>query len=399
MAKRRFILAVLILLLFVSVAGKPRTKMRVVVVFEDEVCFDEDFLADGKGVPPLKRLFGFNVEKHLSNLVRQGYSEGDALKKTFPLLYGALETLSKKSFLPPEDATVTLDENTGEFRYTEETVGRKVNFEKLIKDVVRGAKGGQSVVSLSFVPVYPAVTEKDLRDNTVLRARFKTAFKNSSDARKSNVKLATKKLNGATVKHGEIFSFNERIGARTLDNGFLEAPVIIDGKFQGGVGGGVCQVSTTLYNAVLYADLTVISVSRHSLPVKYVSASFDAMVSSMTDFKFMNEGKYAIFIKSYVKDDELTVEVYGSALNYEVRLVSEITGSAPRDIKYIDDDTINEGEEVVVFNGADGVISHGIMEKYANGECIFRREIRKDFYKSQQKIVARGTKKPNSDKE
>lgn len=80
-------------------------------------------------------------------------------------------------------------------------------------------------------------------------------------------------------------------------------------------------------------------------------------------------------------------------MNYEVRLVSEITGSAPRDVKYIDDDTMNVGEELVLAEGADGVISRGIMEKYMNGECVFRREIRKDFYKSQQKVVARGTKK------
>lgn len=84
-------------------------------------------------------------------------------------------------------------------------------------------------------------------------------------------------------------------------------------------------------------------------------------------------------------------------MNYEVRLVSEITGSAPRDVKYIDDDTMNVGEELVLAEGADGVISRGIMEKYMNGECVFRREIRKDFYKSQQKVVARGTKKAADD--
>ena len=398
MAKVRIILVVLLFLCAVSVAAKPKTQMRVIVVDGAEICFDETFSADGDGIPPLKRLFGFNVEKRLTGLLRQGYSEKDALLKTFPSLLRSLENLANEKYVPPENARVTFNPD-GEktFEYVPEKTGRKADLDKLIKDVVKNVIGAQSVVSVSYDVLYPEITEKDLRENTLLRGKFSTAFKRSSDARKSNVGLAAKKLNGATVNPGEVFSFNERIGARTLDNGFLEAPVIVDGKFQGGIGGGVCQVSTTLYNAVLYADLTIIGVSRHSLPVKYVPASFDAMVSSMTDFKFANDGRYPIYVKSYVKDDELYVEIYGSPLNYEVRLVSEITGSAPRDVKYIDDDTMNVGEELVLAEGADGVISRGIMEKYMNGECVFRREIRKDFYKSQQKVVARGTKKAADD--
>lgn len=398
MAKVRIILVVLLFLCAVSVAAKPKTQMRVIVVDGAEICFDEIFSADGDGIPPLKRLFGFNVEKRLTGLLRQGYSEKDALLKTFPSLLRSLENLANEKYVPPENARVTFNpDGEKSFEYVLEVTGRKADFDKLIKDVVKNVIGAQSVVSVSYDALYPEITEKDLRENTLLRGKFSTAFKRSSDARKSNVGLAAKKLNGATVNPGEVFSFNERIGARTPENGFLEAPVIVDGKFQGGVGGGVCQVSTTLYNAVLYADLTIIGVSRHSLPVKYVPASFDAMVSSMTDFKFANDGRYPIYVKSYVKDGELYVEIYGSPLNYEVRLVSEITGSAPRDVKYIDDDTMNVGEELVLAEGADGVISRGIMEKYMNEECVFRREIRKDFYKSQQKVVARGTKKAADD--
>ena len=337
MAKVRIILVVLLFLCAVSVAAKPKTQMRVIVVDGAEICFDETFSADGDGIPPLKRLFGFNVEKRLTGLLRQGYSEKDALLKTFPSLLRSLENLANEKYVPPENARVTFNpDGEKSFEYVPEKTGRKADFDKLIEDVVKNVIGAQSVVSVSYDALYP-------------------------------------------------------------ENGFLEAPVIVDGKFQGGVGGGVCQVSTTLYNAVLYADLTIIGVSRHSLPVKYVPASFDAMVSSMTDFKFANDGRYPIYVKSYVKDDELYVEIYGSPLNYEVRLVSEITGSAPRDVKYIDDDTMNVGEELVLAEGADGVISRGIMEKYMNGECVFRREIRKDFYKSQQKVVARGTKKAADD--
>ena len=107
MAKVRIILVVLLFLCAVSVAAKPKTQMRVIVVDGAEICFDETFSADGDGIPPLKRLFGFNVEKRLTGLLRQGYSEKDALLKTFPSLLRSLENLANEKYVPPENARVT----------------------------------------------------------------------------------------------------------------------------------------------------------------------------------------------------------------------------------------------------------------------------------------------------
>lgn len=135
--------------------------MRVIVVDGAEICFDETFSADGDGIPPLKRLFGFNVEKRLTGLLRQGYSEKDALLKTFPSLLRSLENLANEKYVPPENARVTFnpdDEKT--FEYVPEKTGRKANLDKLIKDVVKNVIGAQSVVSVSYDVLYPEITEK-----------------------------------------------------------------------------------------------------------------------------------------------------------------------------------------------------------------------------------------------
>ncbi|HKL94383.1 MAG TPA: VanW family protein, partial [Clostridia bacterium] len=115
--------------------------------------------------------------------------------------------------------------------------------------------------------------EVDGISDNVLRATFSTTYSNSSPNRKHNIKLAASKLN-ITLYPDEIFSFNRIVGERSEARGFLTAHIILDGKFVDGVGGGVCQVSTTLYNCALLSDLEILCAHRHSLPVSYVAPSF-----------------------------------------------------------------------------------------------------------------------------
>ena len=113
----------------------------------------------------------------------------------------------------------------------------------------------------------------------VLRAEFSTNYSSSTDARKFNVALASKTLDNTLVDINGEFSFNYTVGERTERRGYKKAKIIVGGEFVDGVGGGVCQVSTTLYNAVLLAGLKIIECHPHSLPVSYVAPSFDAMVN------------------------------------------------------------------------------------------------------------------------
>ena len=122
-------------------------------------------------------------------------------------------------------------------------------------------------------------------DESVMRAEFTTSYKTSSEGRKFNIAFGASKIDGFIVKSGGIFSFNEVVGQRSTKAGFKEAKIILDGDFVNGIGGGVCQLSTTVYNAALLADMEIIEVHSHSLQIAYVKPGFDAMVSSSSDLK------------------------------------------------------------------------------------------------------------------
>ena len=158
----------------------------------------------------------------------------------------------------------------------------------------------------------------DLRpQQLVLRSKFFTSYPSSTEERKSNIKLAAKSLDYAFVDVGGEFSFNQTVGARTEKRGYKTAKIIVGGEFVDGVGGGVCQVSTTLYNAVLLAGLKVTEFHAHSLPVSYVAPSFDAMVNSgSADLKFINNTHNPVYIRAFADDATLTIEIYGEPMNF-----------------------------------------------------------------------------------
>ncbi|MDD4840243.1 MAG: VanW family protein [Clostridia bacterium] len=239
--------------------------------------------------------------------------------------------------------------------------------------------------------VHDTDNEKNTQSDFVLRAKFSTKFATSSPNRKHNIKLAASKLN-VKLFPDEIFSFNKTVGARSLERGFLPAHIILDGEFVDGVGGGVCQVSTTLYNCALLADLEILFVRRHSLAVSYVPSSFDAMVSSGSDFVFTNSTASPIIIKAIATDDELTIYIYGDIMTRKLVARSVVTKTLPYVVEEIEDNTMPEGEKQTISRGKNGLRSVGYIDIYENGNLIGSQLIRKDIYKSQKRIVAIGTK-------
>ncbi|MDE6302573.1 MAG: VanW family protein, partial [Clostridia bacterium] len=157
-----------------------------------------------------------------------------------------------------------------------------------------------TLIGECFMPTAHAVS--DAKSYTPkLIAHFSTYYGESSPSRKHNIELASRKVDGTVLYPEDEFSFNETVGMRTKANGFEAALIIQDGTFVEGVGGGVCQVSSTIYNCALLAGLDISHVRPHSLPVSYVAPSFDAMVSSATDFRFVNTMSGAVTLK--VKTD------------------------------------------------------------------------------------------------
>ena len=275
------------------------------------------------------------------------------------------------------------------FIYTEGRAGKEIIKENLFADVVRALSEKNISVKAKYRAVPPEVSKSELITNTVRRGGFKTYYGHSSAARKNNIERAVSHINGVEIASGDIFSFNKTVGARTAARGYKEAPIIVNGKFEGGVGGGVCQVSTTLYNSVLYSDLAVVTVSRHSLPVRYVMPSFDAMVSSVSDFRFSNNTDYSTYIEGKCEGGYVYFTLYGAPREYDITLVSEKIKDVAFSTEYIDDDTLDEGVESVVNEGSNGLVSEGFIVRSKGGAIISRVKIRHDVYGAVVRTILR----------
>ncbi len=240
------------------------------------------------------------------------------------------------------------------------------------------------ILEVTFV-TNPQTAHAEIPKTTLL-ARFCTYYGDSSPSRKSNVELAARKINGVKLYPEEEFSFNAQVGARTEANGFKPAYIIQDGEFVEGVGGGVCQVSTTLYNCALLANMCITAVSPHSLGVSYVAPSFDAMVSSGSDFRFVNTLSAPITIKMKADGSDLVAEIYGVDKTV-IKRRSETIETIPFETEYRESEDVPCGEEVVDSQGKDGVRSQGYLDFYENGKLVGSVLIRKDFYAPQKRII------------
>lgn len=230
-----------------------------------------------------------------------------------------------------------------------------------------------------------------------LIAKFATYYGDSSDNRKHNIALAAKSIDGSVILPEDEFSFNDTVGARTEARGYLSAYIIQDGTFVEGVGGGVCQVSGTLYNCALLADLTITCVHPHSLPVSYVAPSFDSMVSSGSDLRFANTLSAPVTVRMTADGKYLRAEIYGVPSGFDIRRRSETLSTIPKQTEYVYDPALSPDEEVVDTWGKDGIKSEGWLEYFMDGLLVRTVRIRRDTYKPQKRIVRQGTLPENTD--
>lgn len=241
----------------------------------------------------------------------------------------------------------------------------------------------------AFAGEYPFFKDCDF----VERGCFYTSCPNSSSERKNNITLAVNAIDKTFIDIGGCFSFNDTVGERSESRGYQNAKIIVGGQFADGVGGGVCQVSTTLYNAVIKSGLKVVEHHAHSLPVSYVSPSFDAMVSfRWADLRFINNTGFPIYIRANFDGEKITVKIFGKKNEFEIKRKSVVTEKIE-----IKTQTIFAGDEeeykdfsigeTVVSYGREGIKSEGYLLYYLNGKLFKTVKLRKDSYSSQDKIV------------
>lgn len=283
----------------------------------------------------------------------------------------------EESVLPIEPKVVFSEDG---FSFVEGKNGKKINRENLLFSLPKILDGEEIVVEKE--EVIPTKTLESLKKNTAPIAEFFTDYSSSAEGRKKNIALAGKKINLSIVPAKGFFSFNSTVGARTKQNGFFEAKIISDGEYTDGFGGGVCQVSTTLYNAWLLAGKNIFSSSAHSLPASYVRPSFDAMVSENTDLVLYNDSSYPAYIKCVSDGKKISVAVFGEPQRYTIKLRSEVVGTIPAEIKEVNQEIDwQEGEtERIIKKPKDGLVSVGYRDFYENGKLVFTETLRKNYY-------------------
>ena len=240
---------------------------------------------------------------------------------TYPLTFrnaraaARLHELFSWAETPPVDARIEVHPEGG-ITVTPSTVGEVLDMEVLLEDLDDTALGGGlRSVFVALKPAMPKLTSDDVETMGLasLGAQFVTYFDPRNTTRAGNIALAAKLVDGSVIEPGQTFSLNAAMGPRTTNRGFDYAPVIAaDGVLRQGVGGGICQYATTLFNAVLLAGLPVVERQAHSLYISHYPIGRDATVSwGAVDFKFRNDSGKALMIRSWVQGDHLTVAIVG----------------------------------------------------------------------------------------
>lgn len=222
---------------------------------------------------------------------------------------------------------------------------------------------------------------------------YTTRYDASNKNRSNNIMLATEKINGTIIMPGETFSYNQIVGKRTIEAGYKEAGAYAGGKVVQEVGGGICQVSSTLYNAILYANLEVTERNNHYFETTYVDPGRDATVSWGTvDLRFKNNREYPVKIEATAKNGVCTITIKGIRGNddCEVTIQSKVTSIIKRETKYETDSSLAEGQEYVKQEGHDGCTSETQKTVTKDGTVVSSEIISKDSYHALDKIIAKG---------
>ncbi len=331
-----------------------------------------------------------------------GHSKESALFYAFPEVVETINNIEKKLYVAPKNATLESIKGSGKVRVVPEKKGKRLKRDALVDEIfgVFNTNMGENYkFNAETEEVECEVTSKSMENCTNLRGGFQTTFATSSAERKHNIELALSCLDGKIVMPNETMSFNKTTGARGESGGYQKAKIIKNGMFVTEFGGGVCQVSSTLYNACLLSDLEIVEVHPHSLPVSYVAPCFDAMVNSgSADLVIKNTTGYPIIIATSLDNDTCKINIYGCKNNYKIVRNSEkiedllqITTEKTKNYKDFGlTSPLEKGEERVISSGKPGYKAVGKLLYYQNGVLVKTQKIRENTYAPTKRVVLVG---------
>lgn len=257
-----------------------------------------------------------------------------------------IDKIHNEIYTAPQDASINKDTNEISIEVTGVDFGISIDDAKLL--LKNNSK--QYTIPLKYTPAKITISDlgEDVFKNTL--STFNTRYNASNTDRSTNLELACKKINNTILMPGEVFSFNKIVGERTSAAGYKEAAVYANGSVEFGLGGGVCQVSSTMYNAVLLANLDIVERRNHSFMVSYLEAGRDATVAyGSIDFKFKNSRTYPIKLEANASNGVVTINVLGipEKNEYSVEIVTNVTEVIPFTVQYVKDSSLAPGNQVI----------------------------------------------------
>ncbi|WXR61639.1 VanW family protein [Peptostreptococcaceae bacterium AGR-M142] len=263
---------------------------------------------------------------------------------------------------------------------------------KLIISYITGCKN--DIIEVAVIEKEPNIKIDDINHINTLLGEYETKFNPNVWGRTKNIELASSKMDGMILKSGDVFSFNTVTGQRGISGGYKLAPVIIEGELKDSIGGGICQVSSTLYNAVLNSGLEIVERKNHTIPSSYIKIGLDAtVVQNYVDFKFKNNNNNAIYLFVKPQNGKMIARVYGEASDRkDIRTYSVINKVIPMPIKTIEDLNLELGKKIIEKKGRKGYKVTSFRQYMKDGKVLSTEFLSKSYYPPKTQIVKIGVK-------
>lgn len=289
----------------------------------------------------------------------------------------------------------------GSFTYTQESNGRIIDMDATVNQfrdfLLSGWDGNDASLQVTVVDDYPTATVADCQKVTDVLGSFTTHFTTggSNYNRNQNIANGANLINGTVVYPGETFSANALLEPWTESNGWRMAGTYVNGRTEDSLGGGICQVSTTLYNALLNAELEIVERYNHSMSVGYVPLSQDAaLAGTWKDLKFSNNTDAPVYIEAYCSGGSITFNVYGHETRQPgrtVEYISETLGTVQPSEVVTEDPSLPAGYRNVTSSGHVGYTARLLKRVYMNGSLISEEVVNKSTYEASPRHVTVGT--------
>ncbi len=308
-----------------------------------------------------------------------------------------VDSLFDEIYIAPQNAQYRID--GGRLEFTQEVTGRQIDKIEAGEKMVQLRTGGK--ITLNLIPLTPEITVEALNAQlfNYTLGEYTTDYSSSSRSRKRNVELAAAKINGIILLPGEEFSYNNIVGPRSAANGFKEASVYSNGETVMGLGGGVCQVSSTLYCAVLYSGLATTERRNHSMTVDYVPKGQDATVSYGTiDYKFKNDTQYPVKVLASANGSKVNVSIRGTKPEVErtIKVINNVVSVKSPTVTETPDPTLPTGNKDVISKGKTGYTVESKRVFYENGIEVKSEKLERSVYRMVPSTVAIGTMVPEA---